>query len=78
MLKYSPKVYLKFRLPDGTIRDGFFRQPQRLGDIIAGFGIKGETELDQDKSIGELGLKNDDMVIVSKVKGGLLRKMLKR
>jgi len=65
-LSYSPKVYLKFKLPDGSTKDGFFRQSQRLGDIIASFWGGGKTELDQSKSIGELGLKHDDVIVVSR------------
>ena len=69
MLKYSPKVYLKFLLPDGSAKSGFFRQSQKLGDIIASFGAKGtarlgKRRLDQDKSIAELGLKHDDVIEV--------------
>ena len=71
MLKYSPKVFLKFQLPDGSSREGFFRQSQRLGEIIASFGIEGEprikigrkmTKLDSSLSLSELGLKNDDII----------------
>lgn len=61
-LKYVPKVFLRFKLRDGTTREGFFRQSQRLGEIIASFGVKGQTELDQEKNIGELGLRNDDVI----------------
>ena len=67
MLKYSPKVFLKFKLPDGTTKEGFFRQSQRLGDIIASFGVKGKAKLgkrklDTNLTISELGLKNDDII----------------
>jgi hypothetical protein len=66
-LKYSPKVFLSFHLPSGETREGFFRQSQRLGDIIASFGVEGKaklkkTKLDQGKTIAELGLKNDDVI----------------
>lgn len=64
MLKYTPKVYLKFKLSDGSIKEGFFRQSQKLGDIIASLGIQGETKLDQAKSAGELSLKHDDVIEV--------------
>lgn len=62
MLKYSPKVFLVFKLPDGSTKEGFFRQSQRLGEIIASFGVKGKTKLDQGKTIGELGLVNDTVI----------------
>lgn len=65
-LKYVPKVYLIFKLPDGRTHQGFFRQNQRLGDIIASFGVQGKTNLDQDKGIGGLGLKNDTVIEVKK------------
>lgn len=61
-LKYVSKVFLKFKLPDGSTREGFYRQSQLLGGIIASFGVKGKTRLDQSKSIGQLGLKNDDVI----------------
>jgi len=61
-MKYIPKVFLIFKLPDGTDHSGFFRQSQRLGDIIAGFGVEGKTEFDQEQNIGQLGLKNDTLI----------------
>jgi len=66
-LKYSPKVFLKFKLPDGSTREGFFRQSQRLGDIIAGFGVKGKAKLGRNKldtnlTIAELSLRNDNLI----------------
>ena len=77
-LKYIPKIFLIFKLPDGTSKEGFFRQSQLLKDIIASFGVEGEafliepqrgiihrakkTKLDKDKNIGQLGLKNDDII----------------
>lgn len=66
LLKYSPKVFLVFKLPDGTAHSGFFRQNQRLGDIVNALWAGGRTMLDQDKSIGELGLKNDAVIEVRK------------
>jgi len=66
LLKYSPKVFLVFKLPDGTAHSSFFRQSQRLGDIVSALWPKGKTELDQDKNVGELGLKNDDVIKVMK------------
>ncbi len=66
MLKYSPKVFLVFKLPDGTVHSGFFRQSQRLGAIIGALWPGGKTELGQDKSIGELGLKNDDVIVIKR------------
>lgn len=79
VVKYIAKVFLIFKLPDGTTKQGFFRQSQRLGDIIASFGIEGKTELDQEKNIGQLGLKNDTVITISKPKDpGLLEKLLKR
>lgn len=65
-LKYSPKVFLLFKLPDGTTHQGFFRQSQRLGDIISALWPSGKTTLDQEKNIGQLGLKNDAMIEVKK------------
>lgn len=61
-LKYIAKVFVKFKLPDGSTREGFFRQSQLLGDIIASFGVEGKTNLDQSKNVGQLGLKNDDVI----------------
>ena len=63
-LKYTPKICLIFKLPDGSTHQGFFRQNQRLGDIVSSLCPGGKTKLDQGKSIGELGLKNDDVVEV--------------
>ena len=63
-MKYIPKVFLIFRLPDGTTRQGFFRPSQKLGDIIASFGVEGKTELDQEQNVGQLGLKNDDVIMI--------------
>lgn len=80
-MKYIPKVYIRFKFPDGSTRGGFFRQWQRLGGIIASFGVEGKTELDQSKSIGQLGLKHDDVIVVSKENAhpsSLLNKILKR
>ena len=79
MLKYVPKVYIVFKLPDGTSHQGFFRQNQRLGDIVTGLWPEGKTELDQKNTIGGLGLKNDDVIVISKGKNtGLLERILKR
>jgi hypothetical protein len=80
MLRYSPKVFLVFKLLDGSKRDGFFRQSQRLGEVISSLGIRGEPQikvdrriawlgrrmiqLDDSLSLGELGLKNDDVIEV--------------
>jgi len=76
-LKYIPKVFLKFKLPDGSTREGFFHQSQGLRGIIGNFGVKGRAfligepcwgviprraELDQSRNIGQLGLKNDDVI----------------
>jgi len=66
MLKYSPKVFLVFKLSDGSTHQAFFRQNQRLGEIVSALWPGGETELDQDKSIGELGLKNDTVIEVKR------------
>jgi hypothetical protein len=68
-LKYSPKVFLKFHLPNGETREGFFRQSQRLGDIIASFGVEGKAKLGKSKlntslTVAELGLQNDDIIEV--------------
>lgn len=65
-LKYAPKIWLIFKLPDGTTHSAFFRPNQRLGEIVNSLCPKGKTELDQGKSIGELGLKNDTVVEVKK------------
>lgn len=65
-LKYVPKVYLVFKLPDGTTKQDFFRQNQRLGDIVQALCPGGKTTLDQSKSIGELELKNDTVIEVKK------------
>lgn len=65
-LKYSPKVYLRFKLPDGSTHQGFFRQPQKLGDIVSSLCPGGKTKLDQGKTIGELKLKNDTVIEVKK------------
>jgi len=73
LLKYTPKVYLIFKLPDGSTRGSFFRQSQRLGDIVSSLWPKGKTELDQEKNIGQLGLKNDDVI---EVKGNNPKKPL--
>ena len=66
MLKYIPKVYLIFKLPDGSTKGSFFRQSQRLGDIVSSLWPKGQTELDQDKNIGQLGLENDTIILIKK------------
>lgn len=66
MLKYSPKVFLVFKLPDGTTKSAFFRQNQRLGDIVSTLWPKGKTGLDQDKNIGEPRLKNDTVIEVKR------------
>lgn len=66
MLKYSPKVFLVFKLPDGTTQQGFFRQNQRLGEIVSALWPGGKTGLDQDKGIGELGLKHDTVIEVKR------------
>ncbi len=78
-MRYIPKVFLKFKLPDGSTREGLFRQSQGLGGIIGSFGVKGRAfligepcwgvrprraELDQSRNIGQLGLKNDDVIEV--------------
>lgn len=65
-LKYVPKVYLVFKLPNSTTHQGFFRQNQRLGEIVNALWAGGKTMLDQGKSIGELGLKNDAVIEVKK------------
>jgi len=65
-LKYTPKIWLIFKLPDGSTHQEFFRQNQRLGDIVNALCPGGKTKLDQGKSIGELGLKNDTVVEVRK------------
>lgn len=65
-LKYTPKRWLIFKLPGGTTHSAFFRQNQRLGDIVNALCPGGKTKLDQGKSIGELGLKNDTVVEVKK------------
>ncbi|MBA7713288.1 hypothetical protein ES703_122289 [subsurface metagenome] len=65
-LKYTPKIWLIFKLPDGTTHSAFFCQNQRLGDIVNALWAGGRTTLDQGKSIGELGLKYDDVVKVKK------------
>lgn len=62
MLKYSPKVFLIFKLPDGSTKQGFFRPSQRLGDIVSALWPKGKTEFDQEQNIGQLGLKNDTLI----------------
>lgn len=61
-LKYTPKIWLILKLPDGSTHSGFFRQNQRLGDIVQAFCPGGKTSLDQGKTIGELGLKNDTAI----------------
>lgn len=68
-MKYIPKVHLVFKLPDGTTREGLFRQSQVLGQIISGFGVSGRAKLggvklDQGKTVGQLGLRNDDVIEV--------------
>lgn len=62
MIKHQPRVFLRFRLPDGTMREGFFRHWQKLGDILKIIEIEGRTELDQEKDITQLGLRNDDVI----------------
>jgi len=66
LLKYIPKVYLIFKLPDGSTKGGFFRQSQGLGDIVSSLWPKGKTEFDQDKNIGQLGLENDTIIQIKK------------
>jgi len=65
-LKYMPKIWLIFKLPHGTTKQSFFRQNQRLGEIVSALWAGGKTNLDQSKTIGELGLKNDTVVEVRK------------
>ncbi len=65
-LKYVPKVYLIFKLPDTTTHQGVFRQNQRLGEIVNAISPGGKTSFDQSKTIGELGLKNDTVVKVKR------------
>ena len=77
-LKYTPKIWLILKLPDGGTHQGFFRQNQRLGEIVNALWPGGKTELDQDKTIGGLGLKNDTVIAISKSKNSLLSKILKR
>ena len=67
MLKYISKVFLKFKLPGSTTREGFYRQSQPLREIISSFGVSGsaklgKVKLDQSKNVGQLGLKNDDVI----------------
>jgi hypothetical protein len=73
-LTYIPKVYLRFRLPDGSSQEAFFDQLELLRDIVARLGVQGEaflinpegkTKLDQNKNVGQLGLKNDDTILLS-------------
>lgn len=71
MLKYSPKVFLLFRLPDGSTHQGFYRKNQRLADIVAAILQGGTTALDQSKSVGELGLKNDTLIEVKAASRGI-------
>lgn len=68
-MRYIPKVWLKLILPDGKVIEGFFHKPQVLRDIIVGFGAEGEAflekkKLNADKNIGELNLKNDDIITI--------------
>ena len=73
-LTYAPKIYLVFKLPDGTTHSDFFRPNQRLGDIVSalmtgksklGVNKLGRKSLDLEKSIGQLGLKHDDVITIS-------------
>jgi len=66
LLKYIPKVFLILSLPNSTTNQGFFRPNQRLGEIVSALWPGGKTELDQEKSIGELGLKNDTVIEVQR------------
>jgi hypothetical protein len=72
-LVYVAKVYLVFRLPDGSTRQGFFRQSELLKDVIARFAVEGDAfrkgrkrKLNQTRNIGQLKLKNDDVVVINK------------
>jgi hypothetical protein len=76
-LTYVPKVFLKFKLPDGSTREGFLRQSEVLRDIITRFGVEGAAslstgrfgrrrKLNQDKNIGQLKLKNDDTIVLKR------------
>ena len=65
-LKYTPKIWLIFKLPDSRTHQGLFRQNQRLEDIVNALWPGGKTKLDQGKTIGELGLKNDTVIGVKK------------
>lgn len=46
-LKYVPKVYLVFKLPDGSTHSAFFRQNRRLEDIVNSLCLEEKTTLDQ-------------------------------
>jgi hypothetical protein len=72
-LNYVPKVYLVFRMPDGSTRADFFRQSELLSDILTRFGVGRDASLLQgrfgrrrrlnlDKNVGQLKLKNDDII----------------
>ena len=69
-LTYAPKIYLAFKLPDGTTHSQFFRPNQRLGEIVNALCPGGKTKLDQSKSIGELELKNDTVIVVKRKTDG--------
>lgn len=67
MLKHSAKVCLRFRMPDGSVKVGWCTAMTKLGDIIVGFGVSGTAKLgkktlDQESNVGQLGLKNDDLI----------------
>ena len=69
MLKHSPRVYLKFVLPSGNTREGWFTPSTKLVDIMTGFGVKGTAELnkralDQEGDLKQLELRNDDIIII--------------
>lgn len=65
-LKYVPKLLLILKLPDGTTHQAFYRQSMKLADVINTVWPKGKTKLNQNKTLAELGLKNDSIIVVSK------------
>jgi ribosomal protein S3AE len=64
MIRHVPKVYLRLKRPDGSTKEGFFRQSMLLEDVMRSLGIEGELDIDPNQTIEQLGLKNDDTIVV--------------
>ncbi len=63
-MKYIPKIRLVFRMKDGTEKEGMFPQGAVLWDVMTHLGVKGRTSLDPGKTLGELGLTNNQVIKV--------------